>query len=143
MATRAPAGLGRGGRALWRGVVEHHDLDPVQEVNLLEACRLKDRCDKLDELLRGKVEVWAKLTHRTQTDDYELVVDKAFASAIAASNQMKQHLAALRLPDALGDKPQQRGGARGAYVPGGAAAQPASPVPDEVAGMRARLSGFG
>lgn len=138
MAQRVPAGLSAGGRALWRGVTETHDLDPVQQVNLLEACRQKDRLDKLDEILRGEAQVWVKLTHRVQTEDYELVIDKGFASALAAANQMKQHLAALRLPDSLGDRPQQRGGARGAYTPGGEAAPAEAGVTD----IRSRLTGL-
>lgn len=114
-----PPGLGSGGSELWTGVAAGGDLDPVQLVNLLEACRQKDRLDKLDEMLRGELTLWARLIHRTATEDYELVIDRGFASALAAANQMKQHLAALRLPDSWGDRPQKRGAARGAYVASG------------------------
>lgn len=115
-ALRAPAGLGAGGRALWRSVMESNDLDPVQVVTLTEACRAKDRLDKLDQLLRGDVDTWVSLTHRLATEDYELKIDGALAAANTTANLMKQLLAALRLPDdASGKRPQQRGGARGAY----------------------------
>ncbi len=91
------------------------ELDAGQEVQLLEACRAKDRLDKLDELLRGDVDVWARLTHRLQTEDYELKIDDALGKANATANLMKQLLAALRLPDsASGKRPQVRS-ARGAY----------------------------
>ncbi len=126
MTQPCPPGLGSGGSELWSGVAKGGELDPVQLVNLLEACRQKDRLDKLDEMLRGDVTLWARLTHRTE--DYELVIDRGFASALAAANQMKQHLAALRLPDSWGDRPQKRGGARGAYAPSGA--EPSEQVRD-------------
>ena len=120
---KAPPGLSAGGRALWRAVTtDHPDLDALQVVQLTEACRAKDRLDKLDLILRGDVETWATLTHRLLTSDYELKVDKALADANATANLMKQLLAAMRLPDSSGVRPQQRGGARGSYgaqVPGG------------------------
>jgi hypothetical protein len=120
MAPRTPAGLGAGGRKLWADVAAD-DLDAVQKVQLLEACRAKDRLDKLDQLLRGEVDVWARLTHRLQTDDYELKIDAALSQANATANLMKQLLAALRLPDEAGKRPQYRGprGAQAPSVPGG------------------------
>jgi len=73
--------------------------------------------DRLDELLRGDVDTWCRLTHRTQTDDYELKVDAALSAANTTANLMKQLLAALRLPDErTGKRPQYRG-ARGVQVP--------------------------
>lgn len=122
MARRIPPGLGAGGRLLWKKVTaEHPELDAMQDVQLLEACRSKDRLDKLDELLRGDVDCWARLVHNTRTEDYELHIDDALAKANATANILKQLLAALRLPDeATGKRPQQRG-PRGAYKPTSAA----------------------
>ena len=115
---RAPEGLDKGGRELWSAVIADNELDAVQRVTLLEACRAKDRLDKLDEILRGDAETWMMLTHRVQTEDYELVINQALASANTTANLLKQLLAALRLPDAQsGKRPQQRGGGRGAYAP--------------------------
>ena len=121
--TSIPEGLGAGGSALWKSITDEHELDAGQEVQLLEACRAKDRLDRLDAVLRGDEEVWMRLTHRLQTEDYELKIDAALSQANATANLMKQLLAALRLPDPqTGKKPQYRG-ARGAQkptVPGGA-----------------------
>ena len=116
---RPPAGLGSGGRALWRAVTDDHaDLDAPQRVTLEEACRAKDRLDKLDEILRGDVDTWANLVHDLRTEDYELKIDGALSQANATANLMKQLLAALRLPDvSSGKRPQHRGGARGSYTP--------------------------
>lgn len=122
MTQRQPAGLGSGGKALWAAVTEDHDLDAVQRVQLEEACRAKDRLDKLDRLLRGDVETWASLVHDLRTESYVLNIDGALSAANATANLMKQLLAALRLPDEQsGKRPQQRGGARGSYKPKAAA----------------------
>jgi hypothetical protein len=49
-----------------------------------------------------------------------VVVDGALAEARQQANQLKQLVAALRLPDEVsGKRPQQRGGARGAYQSNG------------------------
>ena len=121
-----PECLSAGGLGLWQAVTDSHTLDAVQEVQLLEACRAKDRLDKLDEVLRGETDVWARLVHRTRTDDYELKIDDAAKLANATANQMKQLLAALRLPDESGKKPQARGGNRGAYAKSDAAGKVSS-----------------
>lgn len=122
MTTCEPVGLSEGGSALWREITEANELDAVQLVQLTEACRAKDRLDKLDLLLRGDIDTWSVLVHKTLTEDYELKIDKALTDANATANLMKQLLAALRLPDeATGKKPQYRGprGAQKPTVPGG------------------------
>src|SRR5437868_263499 len=98
MADRPPNGLGPGGRALWRAISSEHELDATQRVLLTEACRAKDRLDKLDQLLRGEIDVWA----RVEVDGElaaDLVVDRALDKANATATVMKQLLTTLRLPD--------------------------------------------
>lgn len=116
-----PDNLGTGGAALWDAVTDEHELDKVQLVQLEEACRAKDRCDRLDLLLCGEVDTWARLVHRTLKDDYELKIDNALAQANATANLMKQLLAAMRLPDESGKRPQRRTGPgqSGVHVAGG------------------------
>jgi len=104
--------------------VELHSLDVTQEVQLLEACRAKDRLDKLDQLLRGDVDTWSKLVVDVQSDGQvlELRLTQALVQANSTANVLKQLLAALRLPDELtGKRPQYRGprGAQKPTVPGG------------------------
>lgn len=124
----APKGLGPGGRALWRAIASVHDLDGMQRVQLTEACRMKDRCDKLDALLRGDVSEWATvLPVDMEGTELKLQVHGALSKANETANSMKQLLAALRLPDlSTGARPQQRGprGAQKPTVPGGAPATP-------------------
>jgi hypothetical protein len=122
--TSIPEGLAQGGRTLWKSIVDENELDATQKVQLLEACRAKDRLDRLDKILRGDTDTWARLTHNLRTEDYELKIDAALTQANATANLMKQLLAALRLPDAVtGKKPQYRGprGAQRPSAPGGKA----------------------
>ena len=122
--------FGPGGQALWDGITEAHpDLDPQQKVQLTEACRMKDRLDEFDRIIQGKgvlnlmqfrleLDEFIDDPRATVTVKFDGVIDKANSTA----NAMKQLLAAMRLPDANGRKPQQRGGARGTYgaqTPGG------------------------
>ena len=112
-----------GGQRLWDAITEAHELDEAQRVQLVEACRMKDRLDKLDELLRGDVSAWASIESSDGGRPSVLVINSALAQANTTANAMKQLLAAMRLPDESGKRPQQRGGARGAYgvqTPGGA-----------------------
>ena len=124
MATRAPSGLAAGGRALWKGITDAHpDLDPTQLVQLTEACRAKDRLDKLDEVLRGAVATWVTLSDPNEEGERYVVVDKALDKANTTANLLKQLLAALRLPDEqTGRRPQARPGAavKAPQIPGGA-----------------------
>lgn len=124
---KAPAGLEARGLRLWREVLAGYDLvgKPAELVMLEEACRIADRLEKLDELLRGEERVWARiLVPQDETrGDLTLVVDGALSEARQQANILKQLIAALRLPDeASGKRPQQRGGARGVYQSGGAGA---------------------
>lgn len=118
---KAPAGLGSGGQSLWKSVVDAHDLDAVQLVQLTEACRAKDRLDKLDDLLRGDVDTWAEIVEDRDGVPVSLRIDSALQRANDTANLLKQLLAALRLPDAAGKRPQYRGprGVQAPSTPGG------------------------
>lgn len=119
--TATPRGLGAGGRSLWKAVTEAHELDAVQLVQLHEACRAKDRLDQLDLILRADIAQWAVIIEG-RDGGHELKIDAALSQANATANQMKQLLAALRLPDEqTGKRPQYRGprGAQKPSVPGG------------------------
>ena len=120
---RMPSGLSAGGQALWRGILaDHEDLNAMQVAQLTEACRMKDRCDKLDQLLRGEVDAWATLIPVDLDGvEFRLQIAGALSKANETANTMKQLLAALRLPDETGKRPQRRGprGAQKPTTPGG------------------------
>ena len=106
---RAPDALRPGGRALWGSVSPAHDLDAVQLTLLLEACRAKDRLDRLDEVLRTGVPYGV-------VSDYRLVVQRPLDLANVTGRAIGQLLRAMRLPDERGRRPQRRG-ARGYQAP--------------------------
>jgi len=116
---KPPAGLGDAGRALWSDVTSEHELDAVQRLTLTQACRCADRLDKLDLILSGDADAWAKIKQA----DGELVlkIDGALAASNTTTNLLKQLVASLRLPDAGGKRQQRRGAARGAHQPKGSA----------------------
>jgi hypothetical protein len=120
---KAPAGLSARGRRLWADLNDMAELDATQRILAEEACRMADRLEKLDALLRGDAEEWVRIREpRVDGDPMVIVIDSALAEARQQANVMKQLLAALRLPDeATGKRPAQRG-ARGAYRSSGAGA---------------------
>ena len=122
MAQKAPTGLAAGGRSLWKAITDDHDLDAPQLVQLEEACRAKDRLDRLDKVLRGDVDTWAEILGDEDHLTCRLQIAPALGKANETANLMKQLLAALRLPDeATGKRPQYRGprGAQKPTTPGG------------------------
>ncbi|ALY07635.1 terminase small subunit [Gordonia phage Howe] len=87
--------FGDAGSALWADLAAESDPFSLL-VLIIEACRLADRLAKFDELLRGDIDTWARLTHRTLTDDYELKIDSASAEARQTAGALRQILAEVR-----------------------------------------------
>lgn len=100
--TETPIGLRPGGRDLWAAIADAHELNAAQAVQLLEACRCKDRLDTLHALMAADI----------TAEDY-------LGQANRTANMLKQLLAALRLPDEVTGKRPITRPARGAYVTGG------------------------
>jgi hypothetical protein len=88
-APAAPAGLASGGLALWNAVTGLHELAPPQLATLELACRQRDRCDAL-------------APGAAAADPGALRHERDSALA------MPRLLAALRLVDEAGRKPQSR-----------------------------------
>lgn len=128
--TPAPSALRSGGRALWDGIAGSFELMPEQLVQLEEACRAKDRLDEFDRIISGQG-VLELMRFRTQGDYWDddgdrhvtiaVKFDAVISQSNATANQMKQMLAALRLPDEEGRRPQYRGarGSQAPSIPGG------------------------
>lgn len=110
---------GERGARLWQDM-DGDKLAPGQRVLLEEACRIADRLDQLDALLRGEADVWARIT-LPKGDDSELVlrVDAAMSEARQHATALKQLVAELRAaavpakpagqqPPSGGEQEQQR-----------------------------------
>lgn len=107
------AGLNARGCRLWSSLLaqdaelESED-DPRREV-ALEACRVADRLERLNEICESASPI-------IETEKATMI-HPAFAEARQQANVLKQLVAALRLPDeATGKRPQRRG-PRGAQRP--------------------------
>jgi hypothetical protein len=55
-----PDGLAERGTALWIDVLAERELDAAGRVLLAEACRMADRLEQMDRLLRGDIATWAR-----------------------------------------------------------------------------------
>lgn len=103
-------GLGVRGRWLWRQMHDGEKPRPEHEVLIAEACRLADRLDRLDGLLRGADETWARLQLPEREDgEVRLVVNAALAEARQQALALKAIAAELRAARA-GAKPAGKEG---------------------------------
>jgi hypothetical protein len=87
----AESGLGERGRRLYRDfTASGPPLGPGERVLLEEACRIADRCDQLDDFLRGHGDVWLRFASRNDDGSVvEVVVDKALSEARQQAGTLK------------------------------------------------------
>jgi hypothetical protein len=90
--------------AMWESLSAGREFDAAWAVLIEEACRIADRLEKLDLLLRGDVDTWARIE-----DDYTgggshkeivLVFDDALAEARQQANALRQIVTSLKLGQA-------------------------------------------
>lgn len=110
---RAPKGLQRSGRSLWRSVVETYELTTAERLLLGECCRVADRLDALHEAHEG--EAMTVTNFKGDEVAHPLLVEARQQGIVYA-----RLIAALRLPDDAVDgeteaKRPQRRSTRGAY----------------------------
>lgn len=91
--------FGPRGRDLWRSQQPkggEPDLSAAERVLLEEACRLADRLDTLDQILRGDTMAWLRVSVPEGSDVGTLIVDKALSEARQQQVALKTLLAELR-----------------------------------------------
>lgn len=97
-----PDGLGVRGTGLWRDLEGATEQDGSARILIIEACRVADRLERLDEILRGDVDTWMqfKLPRAAADgpDDGELVlhIDNALMEARQQQGVLRQILGQLR-----------------------------------------------
>jgi hypothetical protein len=75
---------------LWKSIATGRKLSEVEQQNLVEACRIADRLEKLDELIRGDEDAWFRIKlPRTDDGVVELLINDPMKEA-------RMHAAALR-----------------------------------------------
>ncbi|ADT97880.1 hypothetical protein [Mycolicibacterium gilvum] len=113
---RPPAGLGAGGRKLWRDLVENFEFDGAEPRLLAELCRQVDLVDALAAAVD---------THGVMVptaDGGGVKLNTAVTELRQARLAVARLIAALRLPGEDGRTEQRRTGFRGVYgVTGGGA----------------------
>lgn len=105
---RAPAGLGKSGRALWRAVLADFELDEHESAILTQACRLSDLCDTL----QGTIDVEGVMSESSQGARVHPAAVELRQQSLALARLMTS----LRIPQGEDDgRTQRRGGVRGVY----------------------------
>ncbi|OJU41812.1 MAG: hypothetical protein BGN97_03675 [Microbacterium sp. 69-10] len=85
-----PHHLGTRGLRLWKSIETGKNLSEIEQQNLVEACRIADRLEKLDELVRGDEDAWFRLKlPRTDDGVIEVLINDPMKEA-------RMHAAALR-----------------------------------------------
>lgn len=92
-----PAGLGERGSALWAAL---SGADVARNALVLEASRLADRLDELDNIIQGKgvlnlMQFRLHLDERDEDGDRNINVEVKFAAPLAEARQQATALAGL------------------------------------------------
>lgn len=96
---RAPVGLGKRGLRLWGDLQGDGRLDGKRRILAEEACRIADRLESLDGILRGKRGALARIKAPMGWPDtdhtIELIVDQVLIEARQQANALRQILATI------------------------------------------------
>ncbi|WP_144795707.1 hypothetical protein [Microbacterium paludicola] len=85
-----PHKLGPRGLRLWKSIATGQNLSEIEQQNLVEACRISDRLEKLNELISGDEDAWFRIKlPRTDDGVVELLINDPMKEA-------RMHAAALR-----------------------------------------------
>lgn len=99
----------------------------AERVMLEEACRLADRLDHFDQMLRAEGKVWATIVDARGDNDMpsKLIVTGVLSEARQTAGQLRQHIVALDLVVKVADPDDPGAGGNGASVDPLAAAREA------------------
>ena len=81
------------GKKLWREIKSAYELDPVGDILLMEACRMKDRLDRLAGALSSSSSLWFELGDPIETADGEVQIQVVVNSMIAEARQLQAAMA--------------------------------------------------
>lgn len=81
------------GKKLWREIKSAYELDPVGDILLMEACRMKDRLDRLAGALSSSSSLWFELGDPIETADGEVQIQVVVNNMIAEARQLQAAMA--------------------------------------------------
>ena len=81
------------GKKLWRELTRAYELDPVGDILLMEACRMKDRLDRLAGALSSSSSLWFELGDPIETADGEVQIQVVVNNMIAEARQLQAAMA--------------------------------------------------
>lgn len=81
------------GKKLWRDIKSAYELDPVGDILLMEACRMKDRLDRLAGALSSSSSLWFELGDPIETADGEVQIQVVVNNMIAEARQLQAAMA--------------------------------------------------
>ena len=93
-AALVPSGLGPRGEALWKALMPPNAVDSQRAVLAAEACRMADRLDQLDLLIRGDVDTWCRITEG-RSGDLEVSLNAAATESRQLTNVFRQLMGQL------------------------------------------------
>ena len=93
-AALVPSDLGPRGEALWKALMPPNVVDSQRAVLAAEACRMADRLDQLDLLIRGDVGTWCRITE-DRSGDLEVSLNAAATEARQLTNVFRQLMGQL------------------------------------------------
>lgn len=85
--------LRAGGKALWDEVHALYEVDPIGEVVLLEACRMKDRLDRLAGALAASSALWFELGDPIETAQGDTEIKVIVNGMIGEARQLQAAIA--------------------------------------------------
>ena len=77
------------GKKLWLDIKSAYELDPVGDIILMEACRMKDRLDRLAGALSSSSNLWFELGDPIETADGEVQIQVVVNNMIAEARQLQ------------------------------------------------------
>lgn len=105
-----PKRLGPRGKALWLALTEDEEPDASRALLISEACRMADRLDRLNAILSGDVDVWARIPLPKYETELVLKIDSAATEARQTTSALRQVLNQLTAASSgAGSTPDQGG----------------------------------
>lgn len=101
------AGLGKRGKALYKELhADGKEYPALTEVLVVEACRIADRLDRLNQISSGETQDWVHFKERDGENVVIVYVDSLLGELRHQATTLKQLVAEITKTDKPADKPK-------------------------------------